>query len=441
MRLRFLDFFRLAENTNIDARTRWSQAIEILKDDVRYKNVEDSREREDLFSEFISELIKKEREDKAKLRDLAHKYLALKLDELYTDGIISRLTLWADSKDAILEKIRGPETRILDDFDIKRDVQDFIGKLELMYREDEKKKREERIKQLSVKQLKFQEYLEKLAKDGLIKPEFRWKDVYSISQVPESIEFKELSEMIELTSQGGPRNVSDHKIFKDISDKVINNVKNSFRSDRRLFREALDELKIYITPKTTYQQVKVSFLKFASLQEILDEESGKFQLVADASLTEDGEEIDDSTDITDPSISIGHRRVDTNVSIETGTTENVSLVARVRVLLKERLSNLNAIFDEYLSDVVREFEEDQRRQLRREERFIELLQEYFYRSDQIDIHWDDAKRLLDRHSAYDALTKSDRKRLFNDYMNDLKKKMESKNKKILKTGSSSTSGM
>jgi pre-mRNA-processing factor 40 len=61
----------LAENTEIDARTRWKDAVEILKDDQRYKNIDDNREREDLFHEFIAELEKKEKEDFSKRKEKA----------------------------------------------------------------------------------------------------------------------------------------------------------------------------------------------------------------------------------------------------------------------------------------------------------------------------------------------------------------------------------
>jgi hypothetical protein len=40
----------LAENVDIDSRSRWRDAIPKLQNDHRYKNVEDAREREELFN-------------------------------------------------------------------------------------------------------------------------------------------------------------------------------------------------------------------------------------------------------------------------------------------------------------------------------------------------------------------------------------------------------
>ena len=72
----------LAENTGIDVRTTWRAAILLLQEDSRYKNVEDPHDREDLFNDFVSELEKKEREDRNKQKDTALKLLNALYEEL-----------------------------------------------------------------------------------------------------------------------------------------------------------------------------------------------------------------------------------------------------------------------------------------------------------------------------------------------------------------------
>jgi pre-mRNA-processing factor 40 len=76
----------LAENTGIDVRTTWRSAVLLLQDDVRYKNVDDSNDREDLFNDFVSELEKKEKEDRSKHRDAALKHLQTLYEELLEKG-------------------------------------------------------------------------------------------------------------------------------------------------------------------------------------------------------------------------------------------------------------------------------------------------------------------------------------------------------------------
>lgn len=51
----------LAQNTQIDGRSRWSEAERTLQDDARFKAVPDSADREDLFNEFVEALTKKEK--------------------------------------------------------------------------------------------------------------------------------------------------------------------------------------------------------------------------------------------------------------------------------------------------------------------------------------------------------------------------------------------
>jgi FF domain len=83
----------LAENTGIDVRTTWRSAVLLLQDDVRYKNVDDSNDREDLFNDFVSELEKKEKEDRSKHRDAAMKHLQTLYEGLLEKGTTSSLML------------------------------------------------------------------------------------------------------------------------------------------------------------------------------------------------------------------------------------------------------------------------------------------------------------------------------------------------------------
>lgn len=51
----------LAQNTQIDGRSRWEDAERMLRDDPRFKAVPESSDREDLFNEFVDALTKKEK--------------------------------------------------------------------------------------------------------------------------------------------------------------------------------------------------------------------------------------------------------------------------------------------------------------------------------------------------------------------------------------------
>lgn len=51
----------LAQNTQIDGRSRWEDAERSLRDDTRFKAVPEPSDREDLFNEFVDALTKKEK--------------------------------------------------------------------------------------------------------------------------------------------------------------------------------------------------------------------------------------------------------------------------------------------------------------------------------------------------------------------------------------------
>lgn len=79
---------------------------------------------------------------------------------------------------------------------------------------------------------------------------------------------------------------------------------------------------------------------------------------------------------------------------------------------------------------VSEREEELRREKRQEDKFRSLLDEYFYRSDQLGTSWEEAKKLLERRSAYDAVSKAERRRLFSEHIEDLARRMEAKTKSM-----------
>ena len=94
--------------------------MEILQDDQRYKNVEDPREREDLFRDFCLELEKKEKEDRRKQRDAALEYFQKVLQERHAVGGFSWKAVWAESKKDFVDVICKPELKGLDDSDLRR---------------------------------------------------------------------------------------------------------------------------------------------------------------------------------------------------------------------------------------------------------------------------------------------------------------------------------
>ena len=129
----------LAENTDIAAHTRWREACEILYNDRRFKDIDDPRDREDIYNDFIAELVKKERMDREKERTNALGKLSRVMLELYNNGKIkSKMTL-QECKNQIVEVMSTSEIKVIDESDLKRIFFEYLDKVELQMKEEEKR--------------------------------------------------------------------------------------------------------------------------------------------------------------------------------------------------------------------------------------------------------------------------------------------------------------
>ncbi len=65
--------------------------------------------------------------------------------------------------------------------------------------------------------------------------------------------------------------------------------------------------------------------------------------------------------------------------------------------------------DDLITIRPQEHEEDLRLAKKAEKKFVGLLEDTFYLSDHVGIPWDEAKKKLQKRSAYDVVTKTERK--------------------------------
>ena len=444
----------LAEKTEIDARTRWREAQEMLRNDARYKNVEDPIAREEIFKDFIVELEKKEREDKQMQRTTALSNLSKLIDDLHRGNAdkIHRRSTWHDCKGMLLENVKGPEMRVLDEGDLRKCFAEFTNKLEVQYRDEEKRRRDEVLTKLKSKQDRFYDCLTgTLVSEGKLNPESRWRNVMPIlEELPEYIDLHSFYEsnrgtLVDSSLLGENKGRVDGP--RDIFEVVLKDITEQYRVDKRLLKDILRDLKIEITHSMSSNDFNALIFTVAGVPRSSAttnyshdsnnncEKSSKDVaevFVSCGSLkgiliaAEDGEEIEE-----DPL-----KAIQSFMTAKTITSSTNSLnvkeesLLQLRAMLTKRPSNANLIYQELHLVAFSNHEEENRRQRKREERYIELLQEYFYRSDHIGINWDSAKKMLDRHSAYENLGKNDRKRIFSVYMDQLNVKLEQKTKSM-----------
>lgn len=383
----------LAENTVIDAHTRWREASTLLQEDARFKNVEDARDREDLFNDFVSELEKKEKEDRLKHRGEALKFLNTSLTARHSSGALSRKSTWTEEREGLLKM---QEVRFLDDAEVKRCFQDFIGKLDFAFKETERVKKLELHRKIDIASADLRELFEKLAYEGVISSNSRWSECSSKPCIADSTAFKELENLIKNEKHERNENSNNASVMgnaRDIFDKVLVVVREASRADKRLILDVLRDWEFEMMHTCTLQDFKDAVYSAAGVKTATHSQNistHKSAIVCDiASLTEDGEEIEEDEELED--------------------TSRVAFGKQLRGMLVKRPFALENIFADLL-------EEEKRRHAKSEIRFLTLLDEYFF--EHPNDTWDECKREIHRHPAYTDMWRADRERAYTLFMNN-----------------------
>lgn len=95
-------FFQLLEESNITSRTTFSTFSQKFGKDSRFRNVDRSRDRESYFNEFISDLTRRERDDKEKNREKAKANFL----ELLKEQDLTGSSTWSSVKEKIRDDSR-----------------------------------------------------------------------------------------------------------------------------------------------------------------------------------------------------------------------------------------------------------------------------------------------------------------------------------------------
>lgn len=395
----------LAENTDIDARTRWRDVMHILKDDFRFKNVEVS-EREDLFNDFALELEKKEKEDRNKQRAIANRHVNKLLDDLHRSGTITRKSVWTVSKGSVMEQLRGTELRFLDETDLRRSFQEFVGKLESDHRDAERRQHDEIQQEINIKKDFFKADLLDMLKNGKFSLDSKWKDLQI--EISEKDSYKELLFLIDVKGAGLKLDTI-YNNPRSIFETIITDAKEIYRDDKRLIRDTFKELRFEVTHTSKISDMNMIINKAAGLSGYVKKNEINS---AEGKAAEDGEEVEEISK-------------NNEVYVVSSSTKN-----KVLNLISSRPANVRLALNEILELAIIDHEEDLKHIKKHEERLSELLEEYFYRSDHVGIDWEEGQKSLLRHSSYEVLGKSVCENRFLKHMVELELRLEEKNKSM-----------
>lgn len=134
MKMRREAFRQLMEEANLSTKTSYNEFSSKNCKDERYKNIEKSREREGLFNEYMIELRKQEKEEKALRREQARKQF---IELLKEHSEIDRHTRWPEIKKKLDHDSRY---KAVDSSTLREDY--FIDYIRIL--KDERKKEKER---------------------------------------------------------------------------------------------------------------------------------------------------------------------------------------------------------------------------------------------------------------------------------------------------------
>ena len=381
-------FELLAETTAIDSRTRWRDAQVLLQESRRYKQIESDREREDYFTEFVVELAKKEKEDLLELKKMVKASFVAVLDDMFAAGKIQRNAIWADVRDDILGKLDS-KFNTLDDSDRRHMFQDYMIELEKKLREEEKNAQEEWKKNLIAFQAEFRDYLLTLAAGGGIAANTKWREVK-----PSLASHPTYTSLLSFISEKEPKR--DEKDKSEVSSSAEG-------GPRDVFDEVMEDI-----VKRDREDKKVLLKVFEDGLEMKNKESGSYDIVVDevthkSNIVETKSQIEKFLKSED--VDEGHKLY--------------KIKSQLAEVLSQRLGTFEKIFESVKEERIEEEEIRLEKERKFEDRYLDLLDDYYYRSDHVGIKWEEAKRELCRRSAYLDLSREKRKSLFLDHMKEL----------------------
>eukprot|EP01033_Poteriospumella_lacustris_P006912 gene6912-4979_t len=426
----------LAEHTDIDARTRWRQAQEMLKDDARFKNVEESREREDLFQEFIAELEKKEREDRHK-----HKERAL----LIVNDIFNRMrepvnqasgnnggtatvhaqSTWGEHRDTLLSLLQRPDLRALDDGDIKRAFLDFVQKLQEEAKQEEKRKREQWQRDVDDSERQLLAWLVTSAQAGLFVKKPKVMHAPAVTESPAYTRLQALFQQ-QASQSSMPAVEACNRRLHVVFDKAMDALQESYRQDKKLVKKVFH---IVLHPQFGSSTSSSAVAPATTTGPSSSHHRGDdyYRVEHDSRFDDVYQRLLKYAKLRDSGLTTA------TVVAEEGSTGGEGSPAKPLVLptaddvagWKARVFEPTVDPREDGEELVKardEYEEELRYRRKAEEKFVQLLRDTFYLSDHVHVQWEEAKSMIQHRSAYEALTKSDRRRLFAAHMSDLQEK-------------------
>ncbi|CAN0905788.1 Pre-mRNA-processing protein 40A [Linum grandiflorum] len=240
----------LEESTELTSSMKWSKALSLFENDERFKAVEKSRDREDLFDNYVIELERKERE---KAAEEHRRNVAEYRHFLESCDFIKVNSQWRKVQD----RLEDDETCLrLEKLERLLIYQDYIRDLE---REDEEQKKAYKEQQRRAERKNrdaFRKLIEEHVAAGTLTARTHWLD-YCL-KVKDLPEYQDLAEN---TSGSTPK-----ELFED----VYEDLEKQYHEDKTHIKDAMKSSKITMVLTWSFEDFKAALSENIDSQSISD---------------------------------------------------------------------------------------------------------------------------------------------------------------------------
>ncbi|WOL13200.1 pre-mRNA-processing protein 40A-like isoform X1 [Canna indica] len=243
------DFVRMLEECkDLTSGTRWSKAITMIEDDERFSAIERSREREDLFENYLSELQKKERAKAAE----EHKRNIMEYRAfLESCDFIKGNSQWRKVQDRLEDDERCSRLEKIDRLEI---FQEYVRDLE-KEEEEQRKIHKEQLRRAERKNRdEFRKLMEEHVSAGVLTARTHWRDYF--------VQVKELQPYLAVASN------TSGSTAKDLFEDVVEELEKQYHEDKSQIKDAMKIGKIVLASSWTYEEFKTAVAGIDSLKGI-----------------------------------------------------------------------------------------------------------------------------------------------------------------------------
>ncbi|KAL4420342.1 hypothetical protein ABPG77_006149 [Micractinium sp. CCAP 211/92] len=238
------------EELKAASRPKFSKARDLLELEPRWQAVDSSKEREELFEDWLDEKEKKEKEARkaevkrrrAEFRELLERSKFVKFD-----------TPWRKAQDRLAGE---PEYDALDKLDRLEVFEEYIRELERQEREEREKEKEERRRQERSNRDAFRALLAKHRAEGIINAATRWREYLPIVKEEASYEAVERN-----TSGSRPK-----ELFQD----VLEEMEAEYAKERDTIKAAVKERGIEVGVDSSLESFKAALAEGQGLGNVSD---------------------------------------------------------------------------------------------------------------------------------------------------------------------------